>query len=74
MYKAFDEEKHDRGFSGDNGTERKTKKETVNALDWAINQFDFMNYPDPTRMDVIKEFRKRMVDDDPSDIYEIWYS
>lgn len=74
MYHAFGEEKHDNFFSGDNGTETKTKAETERALDWAIKKFDCMGYPDPTRLDDIKRFRQEMVNDDPSDLYEIWYS
>lgn len=74
MYRAFNEWKHNNIISGDNGVETKTKAETEKALDWAIDQFDHMRYPDPTRMDDIKEFRQRMVGDSPEDMYEIWYS
>lgn len=74
MYHAFHEEKHNTGFSGDNGTETKTKQETEKALDWAIQTFDKMNYPDPTRLDDIKKFRKEMVNDADTDTYQIWYS
>ena len=74
MYKAFGEQKHDMLFSGDNGTEIKNKTETERALDWAIDRFDKMDYPDPNRMDDIKKFRQEMEEDGPTDEYEIWYS
>ena len=74
MYRAFGEEKHNRGISGDNGTEIKTKAETERALDRAIIEFDGMCYPDPTRLDDIKAFRREMANDGPTDTYEIWYS
>lgn len=74
MYRAFNEQKHDAIFSGDNGIETKTKEETEKALDKAIREFDNMNYPDPNRLDDIKKFRQDMAGDDPNDMYEIWYS
>lgn len=74
MYRAFGEEKHDAFVSGDNGTEIKTKEETEKALDRAISEFNGMDYPDPDRMDEIKQFRKDMANDDPNDTYLIWYS
>lgn len=74
MYRAFHEEKHFAVFSGDNGMETKSKEETENALDWAIDTFDHMGYPDPTRLDEIKKFRKEMSNDNFNDTYEIWYS
>ena len=74
MYRAFGEEKHDNLFSGDNGKEIKTKAETEKALDRAIEEFDKMGYPDPTRLDSIKIFREDMAHDEPTDTYEIWFS
>lgn len=74
MYRAFGEEKHDAFVSGDNGTEIKTKAETERALDMAISEFNSMDYPDPDRMDEIKQFRKEMEEDEPTDTYEVWYS
>lgn len=74
MYRAFHEEKHNAFVSGDNGMEIKSKKETEEALDWAIDTFNNMRYPDPTRLDEIKDFRKQMVSDDNNDTYQIWFS
>ena len=74
MYRAFGEQKHDAVFSGDNGEEIKTKKETEEALDNAIKWFDMKDYPDPTRMDEIKQFRKDMDNDAPDSTYLISYS
>ena len=51
MYEAFGEQKHNAIFSGDNGTEIKTREETEKALDYAIKTFDGMGYPDPSRLD-----------------------
>jgi hypothetical protein len=74
MYRAFGDQKHDAGVSGDNGREIKSKAETEKALDIAIKNFDAMHYPDPHRLDDIKKFRQNMVNDDPADTYEVWYS
>lgn len=74
MYRAFGEEKHALHFSGDNSRVVKTKAETVKALDKAISEFDSMNYPDPTRLDEIKKFRKDIENDDERKLYEIWFS
>lgn len=74
MYKAFGDQKHDMGVSGDNKTEVKTREETIKALDWAIDQFDKMGYPDDTRMDEIKKFRQSIEKDPATDMYEVWYS
>ena len=74
MYKAFGDQKHDMGMSGDNKTELKTREETIRALDGAIEKFDKMGYPDVTRMDDIKEFRRSMENDPLTDTYEVWYS
>lgn len=74
LYKAFGDQKHDRVISGDNGTEIKTRAEVVRALDIAIDVFNASNYPDPDRMNELKEFRKRMEDDDENDVYIVWYS
>ena len=74
MYKAFGDQKHDMGLSGDNKTELKTREETIKALDCAIEKFDKMGYPDDTRMDDIKEFRRSMENDPLTDTYEVWYS
>lgn len=74
MYDAFGEQKHNFGISGDGGRETKTKQDVMFALDDAIAEFDRMNYPDPTRLDEIKKFRKDMKSDEDTDTYEIWYS
>lgn len=74
MYEVFNEWEHNRGVSGDNTTLEKSKEVTEKALDRAISEFDRMGYPDPTRMDDIKEFRKTMDENGEDDVYEIWYS
>ena len=73
MYRAFNEQKHDAIFSGDGGKEEKTKAETEKALDFAIKEFDRMGYPDPSRMDDIKQFRKEMLSDPEGDTYEVFF-
>ena len=73
MYHAFDEIKHYAGVSGDGRSEIKSYAETEKALDWAISEFDSMGYPDPNRLDQIKEFRQNMAADAPSDFYEVWF-
>lgn len=60
--------------AGDNKTELKTHEETIKALDCAIEKFDKMGFPDDTRMDDIKEFRRSMENDPLTDTYEVWYS
>ena len=52
----------------------KSYEETIRALDSAIKQFDNMGYPDPTRMDELKKFRRSMDNDSATDTYEVWYS
>lgn len=74
MYEVFNAWEHNRGLSGDNMKLEKPKDVTEKALDRAIREFDRMNYPDQSRMDDIKEFRKAMDSDGENDIYEIWYS
>lgn len=74
MYEAFDEQRHNAGFSGDGGKETRSWRLTERALSYAIGKFDRMGYPDPNRMDDIKEFYKKVRDDPHSDTYEIWYS
>ena len=74
MYEAFGEQKHNAIFSGDNGTEIKTREENEKALDYAIKTFDGMGYPDPSRLDAIKKFREDMAHDGAQDLYEIWFS
>lgn len=74
MYRAFGDQKHDMGLSGDNGVELKSKAETERALDRAIAEFDSMAYLDSKRLDDIKQFRQDMAGDDPTDTYEVWYS
>lgn len=73
MYHAFHEEKHFAMVSGDGGAEDKNKQETEKALDWAIQTFDRMGYPDPTRLDEIKQFRKDMVKDPATDTYQVYF-
>ena len=73
MYRAFGEQKHYAFVSGDNGRETKSKEETEKALDWAIQAFDTMGYPDPHRLDDIKKFRQEMKNDEPADTYEVWF-
>ncbi len=74
MYRAFNEQKHNAGGSGDGGIEYKTKAETLTALSWAINVFDKMRYPDAQGMDKIKKFFAGMANDPSTDTYIIWYS
>ena len=74
MYKVFNAWEHCGFLSGDNEVLEKSKEVTVKSLDRAIKEFDQMNYPDPLRMDDIKEFRKAMDKDGENDVYEIWYS
>ncbi len=73
MYRAFGEEQHNAGCSGDGAEVIKTFQETKEALDKAIAEFDQMGYPDPTRLDEIKAFRKAMNEDEPTDLYVVGF-
>ena len=74
MYRAFQEQKHNAGSSGDSGIEYKTKDETMKALNWAISVFDKMQYADANGMDKIKKFFAAMANDPSTDTYLIWFS
>jgi hypothetical protein len=72
MYRAFGEQRPNI-FSGNGDKREKTKAEAEKALDYAIREFDRMGYPDPTRMDDIKQFRKEMLSDPDNDTYEVFF-
>lgn len=59
LYEVFEMQHHYAGVSGDGQEEETTLEDARRSLDLAIDYFDnWSNYPDPTRMDEIKEFRK----------------
>lgn len=59
MYKVFGMERHYAGVSGDGLAEEVPLEFAKERLDWAIEYFDdWSDYPDPNRMNEIKEFRK----------------
>lgn len=59
MYEVFEMQHHYAGASGDGCIEEVTLDNAKSSLDLAIDYFDnWSNYPDPSRMNDIKNFRK----------------
>jgi len=56
FYSSFNCQKHNNGVSGSNGQETFTKKETELALKKILNSNEIKNYPDPNRINEIKDF------------------
>lgn len=60
MYEAFQKHEHNAIFSGDCKKLVITREEAIKGLATAINLFDKLDYPDPTRMDDIKDFYSKI--------------
>lgn len=73
MYWAFDAMNHDARVSGDNGREVYDYKTTRQSLEKAIVVFDRIGYPDPHRLDGIKEFY-RLTEGEHTSHFEAWFS
>lgn len=63
FYKVFNCEVCDNGYSGDGSMFLISYGLAVKALKTAIEEFYKLNYPDPTRIDDIKNFYERMKKD-----------
>lgn len=63
FYKAFRCEECNNLLSGDGSVHLIPYDTAVNALKTAIDEFYKLNYPDPTRINDIKEFYERMKHD-----------
>ena len=73
MYRAFNATSHDAFLSGDNGKEVYDYETTRSALEKAISTFDRMDYPDPHRLDDIKQFF-HSIDGEGASRFEVWFS
>ena len=71
MYKAFEHPECDMLISGDGSIHHITKTDAIKGLNQAIRVFNDSHYPDPTRMDEIKDFLKNIVFDKPDTLYTI---
>ena len=74
MYHAFNHLECDMGISGDGSTHIITKIEAIKGLATAVYIFNRSNYPDPTRMDDLKQFLIELLceNDEPDDtLYKI---
>ena len=56
MYFAFNSPECNVGFSGDGSTKTITRQEALFGMMVAIDYFNRIKYPDPSRMDEIKSF------------------
>lgn len=74
MYQAFKHPEANGGMSGYNVEFVISKAAALKGLDKAIKAFNQSDYPDKTRMDDIKTFRKNMLTDKSSQKYIICYS
>lgn len=63
FYRAFNYEACDNGYSGNGSVFLVPYDLAVKALKTAIDEFYKLNYPDPTRIDDIKNFYERMKKD-----------
>lgn len=74
FYKAFHCENHDMCLSGDEEIIMISYKRALAGLKTAIELFNQINYPDPSRIDEIKEFYERMETDYKDQWFEICFS
>ncbi len=63
MYRAFGMEEHCMGWSGDNVDIEIDRNTAIKGISKAIELFNQINYPDPKRMDEIKAFYQRMLNE-----------
>ena len=61
LYKSFHCEEYNNHFSGSNEGKTISKKGAENALNKIINSEEIKNYPDPERINDIKDFYNNVV-------------
>ena len=67
MYRAFNHPEANAGVSGDGSQHKLSKTEAMSSLQKAIAYFDISEYPDPTRIDDIRDFCYASFIFDPED-------
>lgn len=74
FYEAFNCQHHAMFFSGDGEIITISYQRALDGLKTAIQRFNEIDYPDPSRIDEIKEFYERMETDYKDLWFEIFFS
>lgn len=74
FYKAFDAESFDAGISGSGESKIITQEEAKDGLLFALNSDAITNYPDPNRIDAVRNFYEEYVKNaDSSEKFVVWF-